>query len=120
MPDMPGGVIVTDHRCDRPNPGASAEPWRCHECGLLWEPLPTSPVTQFRQRLKGSRFRLLSLIGQCVALLALGWVVQSPRFMLIMCVVCALDVAFWHWQERREKRRLPLQHDEQGDLVEER
>ncbi len=102
---------MTTHRCDRPD-SATTEPWRCPECGLLWEALPTSPVRQLRQKLKVGKLRLLGVVAQCVLALAVGWIIRSPRFMLLVCAVCVLILASWYWQERREMRRLAVNEDQ--------
>ncbi|MEU8399702.1 hypothetical protein AB0C28_31345 [Nonomuraea sp. NPDC048892] len=36
---------MDSHRCARPDSAGDAEPWRCPECGMVWEALSPTPVT---------------------------------------------------------------------------
>jgi len=54
---------LSTHQCLRPQ--GATEPWRCPDCGLLWEPLPSAPVEAPKRRISISHDTVI--VVSCVA-----------------------------------------------------
>lgn len=86
---------MSDHRCERPAEAhANGQPWRCPECGLLWEAFPAPPAAQPRRKIF-TRDRViiagLGVVGgACVAAQAI-----SETALAVMGVLVALGTLAW-------------------------
>ncbi|GGS63129.1 hypothetical protein GCM10010176_001620 [Nonomuraea spiralis] len=103
---------MTTHRCARPDNADTAEPWRCSECGMLWESLSATPITlqpaaepeRKRTIYKPAIFAFTGLIAW-VGLVetAAARALMVPGISLLSVVGVAVVVAFW--QRARSKDR---------------
>lgn len=59
-------MSTAPHHCVRPEPAGHTEPWRCPDCGMLWEPLPPEPIKQARPRRTVNK-RVLVAVGVSIA-----------------------------------------------------
>jgi hypothetical protein len=91
---------LSTHQCARPDSASDTEPWRCLDCGMLWEPLPPEPATQSKPKRDinwpatvavacliawgGVSYWMATLLPPMVV--TIGWVAL---------VVTAVAVAFW-------------------------
>ncbi|RVX43316.1 hypothetical protein EDD27_5993 [Nonomuraea polychroma] len=80
---------MTPHQCACPSaPEGTTKPWRCPHCGLLWEPLPSSPVRQAKRKISINKdvvviTVLLAAGAVCLGLLA----VSLEAAIAAMCVI---------------------------------
>jgi hypothetical protein len=92
---------LSSHQCVRPTSENDTEPWRCPDCGMLWEPLPAQPVNDPSQprRSWSETFGAVAGVAQCVGMLALFWTLGLRTIFYGMCLCILLSVAgLWVWR----------------------
>ncbi|MEU8364000.1 hypothetical protein AB0C27_49075 [Nonomuraea sp. NPDC048882] len=118
---------MDSHRCARPDSAGDAEPWRCPECGMVWEALSPTPVTappaatpEPRKRTFGTPAILTFVaIGAGTLWFGLDAVLSSSAEagigVFVVLVFVAVVVA--RWQDARAKNEYPRCPDCGGYIV---
>ncbi|MEV0385061.1 hypothetical protein [Nonomuraea sp. NPDC050643] len=88
---------MTTHHCVRPA-AEHDKPWRCPECGLLWEALPPQPVAHVEPEPDKVRLNKNSVaLIMIVAAVPLASFAQEPALIAALCVVGLVGVVWWFW-----------------------
>jgi hypothetical protein len=98
-----GTTSVTDHPCTPPAAAEDGQPWRCPDCGQLWEPLPQQPADhvepaepvdyESETKMSKSNWALVAL----VAAVPLATYSGSPVLIGVLCVIGLMGAAYWFW-----------------------
>jgi hypothetical protein len=99
------------HRCDRPEPVTASSPWRCPDCGTLWEPLPAAAVTSAGAGSQRTWSERLATVGRvaCAAFIliffaSIGMTVASVAMLIGVFLVWGISWT-WTWFRIRQSRR---------------
>lgn len=102
---------LSAHQCTRPDTD-HADPWRCPDCGTLWEPLPKQPAehvdhqTDTQEQTETPPWAQQPLSrGSVVAGVVMGTIVglalllqdQQPVLVAVLGSLALVIVACWFW-----------------------
>ncbi|GAA2861462.1 nitrogen fixation-related uncharacterized protein [Nonomuraea rubra] len=96
---------MTGHQCVRPDTH-NTDPWRCPDCGTLWEPLPAAAVAAPGWRRWLGWLETAARIAGAVAVFAFLWTI-GMRTAAVALTLGALAAwgCLWGWTRLRGKHQ---------------
>lgn len=96
--------MSASHDCARPDTAGDIEPWRCPECGMLWETLPPAQAPRSKPKRASSTPVVVALVAYSGWMGASVWAILaiSPvAGIASMGCLIVIAVAVAYWQKAR-------------------
>ncbi|MFI6594964.1 hypothetical protein ACIBHX_01880 [Nonomuraea sp. NPDC050536] len=95
---------LSSHQCARPDT-AGNEPWRCPDCSMLWESLPSAPVAPSKPKRVINKGGVAVLVGSGVGAYVGALMLLPPAVLTIGAVSVRLPgLIVSTWEERMSQR----------------